>query len=100
MTLKELIESMRLDVHETARAALMCFECGALVQIERDDSVVRDTLLGNPPRCAKCKSLIDVWKNTRFAMAQDRGLVLAAQVGARQRRSCTHLSSARRRRLG
>ena len=83
MTLKDLFAAIRLDVHETARAALMCFECGALAQIEREDGVVRDTLLGNPPRCTKCGSPIDVWKNTRFAMQQGDGLAIAAQVGAR-----------------
>ncbi len=83
MTLKDILTGIRLDLHETARAALMCFECGGLAQIEREDSVVRDTLLGNPPRCPKCSSPIDVWKNTRFAMEHGGGLAIAAQVGAR-----------------
>jgi hypothetical protein len=61
----------------------MCFECDGLVHVEREESVVQDTLLGNPPRCAKCNSPIDVWKNTRFAMEQGNSLVIAAQVGAR-----------------
>jgi hypothetical protein len=83
VTLKDLLGAIRIDVHETARAVLMCFDCGALVRIEGEENVVRDTLLGNPPGCTKCSSPIDVWKNTRFAMEQGGGLAIAAQVGAR-----------------
>jgi len=83
VTLKEIVESIRLDVHETTRAVLMCFECSALVQIEREESVVRDALLGKPPQCTKCGAPIDVWKNTQLAMTRGAGLAIAAQVGAR-----------------
>jgi hypothetical protein len=80
---KELWDGMRFDVHETARAALMCFACNALVPIEREETVIRETLMGSPPGCAPCGVPIDVWTNTRFAMAHESGLALAAQVGAR-----------------
>lgn len=79
---KRLIEGSRMDVHETARPVLMCFKCSALAPVEREDTVVRETLLGKPPQCPKCSAAIDVWKNTRFALMRGDGLALATQVGA------------------
>src|SRR5947199_85659 len=80
---RELWNNVRIEVHETARAALMCFTCGKLARIDEEESVIREALLGNPPTWSHCGSGIDVWKNTRFAMRAGGGLALAAQVGAR-----------------
>ena len=81
----DLLGGIRLTVHETARAALLCFECDKLTSF--DDGaveVIPDALRGRPPLCATCGAAIDVWKNSVLALtAGEGGLAMAAQVGAR-----------------
>ena len=80
---KDLIQGIRLDLHETARPALICFECSKLTIVEDPGQVVRNSLLGAAPVCAACGSPINVWMNTLLAMRSDVGLAMATQVGAR-----------------
>lgn len=66
--LRKLFASIRLEISETTRAALLCFHCGKLGAVEHTDDVVGQMLLGQPPNCATCGSPIDVWKLLSFAM--------------------------------
>ncbi|MDP9037210.1 MAG: hypothetical protein M3O50_20625, partial [Myxococcota bacterium] len=81
----ELVGAIRLTVQETARAALMCFECGKLTTLDDGATdVVPRALRGQPPRCTTCGAAIDVWRNSVLALsAREGGLAMAAQVGAR-----------------
>jgi hypothetical protein len=80
---KDLIQGLRLDLHETARPALICFECSKLTVVEDPGHIVRSALLDAAPICATCGSPINVWMNTLLAMRSDAGLAMATQVGAR-----------------
>jgi hypothetical protein len=80
---KDFVQSIRLDVHETARPVLFCFECNKLVPFDETANVVRSWLLGAGPACEACGQPINVWKNTLLAMSSDKGLAIATQVGAR-----------------
>jgi hypothetical protein len=82
----DVLERLRLTVHETARAALFCFECEKLTSFDDGGTnVVPLALWGQPPLCTTCGAAIDVWKNSVLALsAVDKGgLAMAAQVGAR-----------------
>ncbi len=80
---KDLVRSIRLDLHETARPVLLCFECNKLALVEDVANVVRDSFLGAAPMCPACGTSINVWMNTLLAVTTDGGLTLATQVGAR-----------------
>jgi hypothetical protein len=80
---RDLVRSIRLDVHETARPVLLCFECDKLVPFDEADNVIRSWLLSAGPACPTCGRLINVWMNTLLALTSDKGLALASQVGAR-----------------
>ena len=78
-----VLSSMRFNLSETARSVLLCFNCNQMAPLEREDNIINDALLGRPPVCPQCSAVIDVWKNTLFAMIHPSGIAMAAQVGAR-----------------
>lgn len=80
---RDVVRSIRLDVHETVRPVLLCFECDKLVPFDEADNVIRSWLLNAGPACPTCGRLINVWMNTLLALTSDKGLALASQVGAR-----------------
>lgn len=80
---KDLFHGLRLDLHETARPVLVCFNCNKLAAVDDPGNVVRSALLGAAPICGACGTRTNVWMNTLLAMTSDSGLAMATQVGAR-----------------
>ncbi len=81
----ELVGAIRLTLHETARAVLMCFECGKLTTL---DDGATDVV----PRCTEraAPSLHNVRRSNRRlekqrprALGREGGLAMAAPVGVR-----------------
>ncbi|HEY4242780.1 MAG TPA: hypothetical protein VGM88_23355 [Kofleriaceae bacterium] len=88
---KDFVRSIRLEVHETAKPVLLCFECNMLAPFDEADNVIRSWLLGAGPACPACGQLINVWMNTLLALTSDKGLAIASQVGARHTKNATIL---------
>jgi hypothetical protein len=84
---ERLLSRMRIELSETAKAALLCFECGSLTEASYGDDVVGDVLTGQPPRCSQCSEPLDIWKLLVAGMTVGRGLAFGLPTGVR----CTQI---------
>jgi len=85
--LAQLLSQMRIELSETAKAVLLCFECGELTVGSYEDDVVGDLLRGQPPNCSSCSRPLDVWKLLVAGMTIGGGLMFGLPTGVR----CTQI---------
>jgi hypothetical protein len=80
----EILQSVRLDMHETSRPFLLCLKCPCVFAVEPERTIMAEVLTGSPPKCERCGTPINAWEQAYYSAAKlDRGVAPNAIFGLR-----------------
>jgi len=71
----DFLADIRLEVSETARPALFCFQCGNMTPTSHDEDVIGRMLTNCHPLCSTCGKTLDVLNLLRLALMHEGNAV-------------------------